>query len=144
MAKEPDDGSSGDKNTSNVHDRAPQFTRSVLEREHVYDSLADVRRRYLCYLLCGRSELQIDDAVAAIAEWECEDGTEVSTSARDRIRLTLLHSHIPKLREHGVVDFDKHSGTMVPDENAEAVLAALRAVGRRLCPEQACTNSDAT
>ncbi|WP_276251525.1 DUF7344 domain-containing protein [Haloarcula rara] len=142
MEKEPDDGRSGDETPSNVHGGSPQFPRSVLEREHVYESLADVRRRYLCYLLCGRSELRVDEAVAAIAEWETDDGAEIATSTRDRIRLALLHSHIPKLREHDVVDFDQHSGTLVPDENADAVLTALKAVGTRLSSEPTCTDGE--
>ncbi|MBX0286168.1 DUF7344 domain-containing protein [Haloarcula salinisoli] len=142
MAKEPDDGGPGDENTSNVHDGGPQFPRSVLEREFVYESLAHVRRRYLCCLLCGRSELRVDEAVSAIATWETEDGADISTSTRDRIRLALLHSHIPKLREHDVVDFDHHSGIVVPDENADAVLTALKAVGTRLSPEPTCTDSE--
>jgi len=135
MAEESDAGDSGDGSQSSVRDETPAFPRAVLERDHVYESLAHVRRRYLCYLLCGRSELPVDEAVRAIAAWETDDGAEVSTSTRDRIRLALLHSHIPKLSEHDVVDFDQHSETLVPDENSEAVLTALKAVGTGLSPE---------
>ena len=134
MGEESDGGDPSGESRSSVHEATPEFGKSVLEREHVYESLAHVRRRYLCYLLCGRSELQVNEAVAAIAEWEADGGTEPSTSTRDRIRLSLLHSHIPKLRDTGVVDFDNHSGTLVPGENAEAVLTALQAVGKRLSP----------
>jgi len=142
MAKESDDGSSGDENATSGHEDGPQFPTSVLERDHVYESLAHVHRRYLCYLLCGRSELPIDEAVTAIAEWEADDGAEMATSSRDRIRLALLHSHIPKLREHDVVDFDHHSETLVPDENADAVLTALKAVGTRLSPDPSHRDGD--
>jgi len=113
----------------------PGFSRSVLERDCVYDSLAHVRRRYLCYMLCERAELHVDEVVAAIAEWE-SDEQPPAESQREHIRLSLLHSHIPKLRAKDVVDFDDHSGTIAPDKNTEAVLEALEAIGTKLCPEQ--------
>jgi len=144
MAEESDAGDSGEGCQSSVHDETPAFPRSVLERDHVYESLAHVRRRYLCYLLCGRSGLRVDEAVTAIAAWETDDGAEVSTSTRDRIRLALLHNHIPKLREHDVVDFDRHSGTLVPGGNAEAVLTALKAIGTGLSPEPSSTDGEST
>jgi len=135
MREESDESEREGDSEFGVHDGAPEFCRSVLERHYVYESLAHVRRRYLCYLLCDRSEVQVDEAVATIAEWEADDDAETSTSTRDRIRLSLLHSHIPKLRDNDVVDFDQHSGTLVPDDNAEAVLKALNAVGTSLHSE---------
>jgi len=134
MAKEPDDRHRGDETDSDVDGSTPGFPRSTLEYNRVFESLAHVRRRYLCYLLCDRSQLQVDDAVAAIAEWESDDETP-SRSHHERIKLSLLHSHIPKLRAEDVVEFDPHSETLVTDE-AEAVLAALRAVGTALRTER--------
>ncbi|MDS0281086.1 DUF7344 domain-containing protein [Haloarcula onubensis] len=133
MEEEPDDDDRATDSRSAVRDDIPEFSREALEHERIYDSLAHVRRRYLCYLLCDRAEIQVDEAAAAIADWE-SDGDSVPESHHDRVRLSLLHSHIPKLRASDVVDFDPHSETLVRGDDAEAVLAALQAVGRTLRP----------
>jgi len=132
MDEESDDAEQCTGEHAARSDDTPEFCRETLERERVYESLSHVRRRYLCYLLCERSELQVDEAVAAIADWESDEQSP-GESDRERIRLSLLHSHIPKLRATDVLDFDPHSETLVTDD-AEAVLSALRAVGTTLCP----------
>jgi len=135
MDEESDDVEQRDDDQADDIVDTPDFCRSVLERDRIYEALAHERRRYLCYLLCDRSELQVDDAVSAIADWESDDGAAAEPH-RERVRISLLHSHIPKLRSKNVVDFDPHSGTLVADD-AEAVLRTLRAVGTAFCPGNA-------
>lgn len=108
------------------------FSRDALSSDRIYEVLAHERRRYLCYLLCDRSEIHLDEAVASIGEWESDDQSP-DERRREHIRLALLHNHIPKLRERDVVEFDSHSRTLVTDD-AEAVLTALQAVGQALYP----------
>lgn len=54
----------------------------------------------------------------------CESG-----SPRDRRELViqLQHVHLPKLTQHGLVEFDRRSGTVryLPDERVESVLDSL-------------------
>jgi len=131
MADESDVGEHCDDRRTDDGDTAA-FSRDVLSRDRIFEVLADERRRYLCYLLCDRSELHLDDAVAAITDWESEDQQAPDTN-REQLKLSLLHSHIPKLRAKDVVNFDPHSETLVADE-PEAVLTALEAVGTALSP----------
>jgi len=75
MADESDVGEHCDDRRTDDGDTAA-FSRDVLSRDRIFEVLADERRRYLCYLLCDRSELHLDDAVAAITDWESEDQQE--------------------------------------------------------------------
>ena len=46
---------------------------------------------------------------------------------REALAIRLQHSHLPKLADHGVVDYDHRSGAVryYPDEQVEAVLDSL-------------------
>ncbi|MFO8115260.1 MAG: ArsR family transcriptional regulator [Halorubrum sp.] len=46
---------------------------------------------------------------------------------RDRIAILLYHNHLPRLDDHGVVEFDPERRTVAyhPNERIEAVLDAL-------------------
>lgn len=46
---------------------------------------------------------------------------------RDQLAVKLVHSHLPKLAEYGVIEYDPRSGTVRyrPDEQVETVLDAL-------------------
>jgi len=46
---------------------------------------------------------------------------------RERLAIQLQHTHLPKLADHGVVEYDHRSGIVryQPDERIEAVLDSL-------------------
>ena len=46
---------------------------------------------------------------------------------REELAIQLQHTHLPKLAEHGVVEFEHRSGTVryQPDEQVETVLDSL-------------------
>lgn len=48
---------------------------------------------------------------------------------RDRLSIQLIHSHLPKLNDHGVIDYDRDDEVIRyrPDEGVETVLDALPA-----------------
>jgi len=83
MDEESDDVEQRDDDQADDIVDTPDFCRSVLERDRIYEALAHERRRYLCYLLCDRSELQVDDAVSAIADWESDDGAAADDGNRE-------------------------------------------------------------
>lgn len=74
----------------------------------------------------ANGETTIDDLVDRLHGGEPISVTERSTG-RDKLAIRLTHAHLPKLAEHGVVDYDPEGGTVRyrPDEQVEAILDAL-------------------
>lgn len=100
--------------------------------------LSDSDRRKVLRLLRheGNGRIALDDLADKLR------GSEAVTIAgprvdRDRLAIELVHTHLPQLADHGVVDLDLQRGTVgyQPDERVEAVLDSL--------PEEAArANSD--
>jgi hypothetical protein len=58
----------------------------------------------------------------------CASGDKTSSlQDREEVAVQLHHSHLPKLADYGVVEFEHRSGTVRyrPDEQVEALLDAL-------------------
>lgn len=68
----------------------------------------------------------VDDLVNALHSSETITVGDRRTD-RERIRVQLVHKHLPKLAGHGVVDFDQERETVRyrPDQGVEAVLDSL-------------------
>ncbi|OYR43010.1 hypothetical protein DJ82_01215 [Halorubrum sp. Ib24] len=89
---------------------------------HSFDTLLDLlsspRRRTLLYYLKNRSEDQIplDELVEDVRD--IERALPVRDSApREKVRTELRHTHLPKLREVGIVRYDAGSQTVHYTEN---------------------------
>jgi hypothetical protein len=112
-------------------------TTAVLELDRVYEALAHSRRRYLCYSLLADPEWTAIDLAGKIAAWEHGIAeSDVTTEQAERVYVTLLHTHVPKLVEEGIVSFDPDTDRISAAENADQVLAALRGVGASLDARQ--------
>ena len=106
---------------------------AVRDRDPVYEALAHPRRRCLCYALRADAERSLTELATKIAAWE-RGVTEDAIAERDRERLlvSLYHTHVPKLVDHNVVAFDEATETIRAAENADRVLEALEAVAESL------------
>ncbi|WP_331233388.1 DUF7344 domain-containing protein [Natronorarus salvus] len=101
-------------------DPAPD-NRPGLERDDVFHLLQSGRRRaVLSYLLTHEEETYVmRDIAEAIAAWENETTVEaLSSSQRQRVYIALYQSHLPKLDEYGVIEYEQSRGTVVPTELA--------------------------
>lgn len=84
--------------------------------------LSNTRRRHL--LACFQ-----DSAVRPVAELAVEIAAreqEVPVSAvdeaiRERVHISLVHNHIPRLVDHGVLEWDPRSGDVVRDDGFTAL-----------------------
>lgn len=89
-------------------------TASVSEDE-VFDVLANRRRRHTLHAIVGEEERTHDlgELSERIAAWENDvDVAEVSYDERKRVYTALQQSHLPRLDEAGLVEFDKDRGTI--------------------------------
>jgi hypothetical protein len=105
----------------------------VLQLDHVYDALGHPRRRYLCYTLLENTVWSLSELAAKIAAWENDIPEDAVTEEdRERVYVSLYHTHIPRLVEAGVVAFDAEEEALRAAENAEQVLRALDGMGASL------------
>ena len=83
-----------------------------LTRDRVFDILSSPRRRYVLYFL--RTEpnpIQLTDLAEHVAAWENDTTVEaLSTQQRKRVYVSLYQTHLPKLAEAGLVNYDEETG----------------------------------
>ncbi|WP_247731176.1 DUF7344 domain-containing protein [Halovivax limisalsi] len=87
-----------------------------LTEDELFELLANQRRRQVLYaLMCEGKTLTIGDLSQRIAAWEDGlDYEEVSSKDRKRVYTALQQSHLPKMDQSGVVNFDRDRGTVEP------------------------------
>ena len=88
--------------------------------------VADRNRRMLLQELRieANGKVRIDDLVDQLQE---DRRANDLYSDREQFAIRLYHAHLPKLAEHGVVEYDLEDETIKyqPDEQLEAVLDSL-------------------
>ncbi|MCU4740938.1 hypothetical protein OB955_13440 [Halobacteria archaeon AArc-m2/3/4] len=100
------------------------------KRDRRYDLLAAPRRRHLLSLLCEHDRLNLEVLTVELTAREIGvvDGS-VPADARRRVRIALVHNHLPRLADHDLVAYDLQTGTIVPAEGFDA----LEPTVERLC-----------
>jgi len=94
----------------------------------VFDALNSSRRRFaVCYLDGRTGWIELDDLAAELASWET--GTpreEITDTQTRRVYISLYQTHVPKLQQYGVVDYDADARTVRLQPRAEQILVHLR------------------
>jgi hypothetical protein len=90
--------------------------------------VADQHRRRVIYHLRREANgaTTFDDLVEQIHN-QASDSKNGPLQDREELAIQLHHTHLPKLVDHGVVDFEHRSGVVRyhPDEQVEKVLDSL-------------------
>ena len=108
----------------------PEPPTNVTEDE-LFDVLANQRRRFAVHLLKQEQpeSLAIGDMAEQIAAWENGiDTTEITGTERKRVYTALQQSHLPKMDDTGVVEFNKSRGVVEPTEALRNVDVYLNVV----------------
>jgi hypothetical protein len=109
-------------------EQSPGVSRDVLEPDRVFETLDHPRRRYVCSLLREDDEWSLSALARNVAALETDQPeNEVSDAHRDRVHVSLYHSHVPKLADCGVVSFDADGKRLSAAEHADRALAVLEA-----------------
>jgi len=85
--------------------------------DELFDVLSNQRRRFAVHLLKRETDdsIAIGEMAEQIAAWENDiDMTEITGSERKRVYTALQQSHLPKMDEAGVVEFNKSRGIIEP------------------------------
>lgn len=83
-----------------------------LDQNVIFDVLSSSRRRYVLYYL-SRQEgpVELPDLAKEVAAWEMETAVEdLSPQERKRVYVSLYQTHVPKLDEVGLVEYDQDTG----------------------------------
>lgn len=102
-----------------------QNENSPLSQDTVFDLLSNTRRRYLLKRLNEvDGQMDLGDLSTEVAAMENDiSPDEVSTQQRKRTYVSLYQTHVPKLVEAGVIQYDQDAGTVALDTGVEEIAA---------------------
>jgi hypothetical protein len=99
-----------------------------LSQDVIFDVLSSSRRRYVLYYLSQNEEpVELPALAEEVAAWETESTVEeLSSQERKRVYVSLYQTHIPKLEEVGLVDYDQDSGEVSLTDQSSQIQGFLR------------------
>lgn len=89
-----------------------EATDQHLSQDVVFELLSSPRRRYILYYLRQSDEpVELTTLAEQVAAWENEtDVDTITEQERKRVYVSLYQTHVPRLDEAGVIEYDKDSG----------------------------------
>ena len=108
-------------------DRAATGSTATVEREkaknELFFALSNHRRRFvLDHLYREGGPCKVRELVEALAAWENDIEVSMTTSVqRKRAYVSLRQSHLPKLADLGLIDYDPSRGVVNPGERWDAI-----------------------
>lgn len=83
---------------------------------------SDRRRRLVFYLVDQNGEGDLTELARRIAAWENDiEPSEVSERERKRVYISLYQTHIPKLEEYGLIEYDREETRVFATDRLEEV-----------------------
>jgi len=111
---------------------------SELSQDEVFDLLANTRRRLaLHYLRRIEGAAELREMAARVAAWEYGTATdELTPDQRKRVYTSLQQTHLRKLDDAGLVDFDDEEARVHPTTATDDIEVYLEVVPGRALPWQ--------
>ncbi|WP_458187850.1 DUF7344 domain-containing protein [Haladaptatus sp. NG-WS-4] len=105
-----------------------------LEEDKIYHLLQNERRRnvlrYLSDVDDESEAVAMRDIAEQVAAWENDTTVQaLSSSERQRVYIPLYQSHLPKLDEEGIIEYNQSRGTVRKTEAAELLYGYLEPTG---------------
>ncbi|RQG97119.1 DUF7344 domain-containing protein [Natrarchaeobius chitinivorans] len=98
-----------------------------LSKDVIFELLKNRRRReVLAYLLEAEETVTLGELAEQIAAWE--NDTEVnalSSDQRKRVYVALYQTHLPKMDDAGIVEYDQDRGLISLADNADLLMMYL-------------------
>jgi len=116
--------------TQQVKEQSPTIDTSTsveLGEDQIYHLLQNERRRnVLRYLHDAEEKVSMRDIAEQVAAWENDSTVQTITSSeRQRVYIPLYQSHLPKLDEEGIIEYDQSRGTVRKTDAADALYEYL-------------------
>lgn len=100
----------------------------------LYGLLSESRRRFVLYELMERGEVTVDGVARRIVEHETGEHDDGSAKPLERsVPISLVHTHLPRLADCGLVEYDAATGTVAAGERfdeARETIARANAIER--------------
>jgi|SRR6056297_1892821 len=81
-----------------------------LDVDVAFDLLSNARRRGVLYALERDGATTVGELAPRIAAWQAPNGDP----SPEQVRTSLVHAHLPRLDEAGVVDYEPETGRVEP------------------------------
>lgn len=103
-----------------------------LTMDTTFDLLSNPRRRFTLYYLSQHDEeMSLNEIAAEIAAWENQvEVEELSDAQQKRTYVSLYQTHLPKMTEVGVIEFDRDRSVVKLTEKAKELEDYLPSDGR--------------
>ena len=94
-----------------------------LQASTIFELLSDQRRRYVLHYLSQRiGAVNVGEVAEQIVLWE----DEPTRDRYERVCTALVHTHLPKLRDAGVLDYCPELESVAVRDSAEQLAPYLR------------------
>ena len=120
----------GENDMSKQVERADSAVDDDLSKGEIFDVLQNERRRYaLQYLREHDGPVQLGDLASHVAaqEYDCPDSA-VTSAQRKRVYTTLQQSHLPRMHDTGIIDYDDENGIISKTAHTEELTIYLEIV----------------
>ncbi|WP_458205199.1 DUF7344 domain-containing protein [Haladaptatus sp. NG-SE-30] len=109
---------------------------SGLSQDQVFEVLKSPRRRYaLYYLRREGGTVELSDLTDQVAAWENDTTPAGLTSEqRKRVYISLYQTHLPKLDDAGIIDYEREAGKVHLSRRARELDTYLGDVSRPEIP----------
>jgi len=103
-----------------------------MSKSEIFDVLRNKRRRYLLhYMKAAEGDVELGDLATRIAAWEYGEAvSEVTSAQRKRVYTTLQQTHLPKMDEAEIVEFDSDRGIVRRTKYTDQLSVYLEIVPR--------------
>lgn len=106
----------------------------ILTRDELFDVLGNERRRCIVqYIISNGDAIELEALVDHVAAWENEKSIDSLTrSERKRVYTALKQTHLPKMEEFGLIQFDSDRNIVRTAEKFSELDVYLQVVGGRI------------
>ncbi|MDF9744340.1 DUF7344 domain-containing protein [Natrinema salsiterrestre] len=88
--------------------------------------LAESERRFLLYQLADDRTANLEDLISQVAAWELDARAEtIDKEVRQRVYVSLVHNHLPRLADYDIIEYDLRSGDIVLADGFEDIRPLL-------------------
>ncbi|ELY76757.1 DUF7344 domain-containing protein [Natrinema pallidum] len=88
--------------------------------------LAESERRFLLYQLADEGSANLEDLIVQVAAWELDARADtIDKEVRQRVYVSLVHNHLPRLEDYDIIEYDLRSGDIVLAEGFEDIKPLL-------------------